>query len=146
MRRYLVVANQTATGPELRRAIAECMSEGECEFHLVVPATAPRDMATWTEGTAHGVAHRRLLEAIEQLRVAGANVDGWVGDASPYLAIADALRDRTVDEVILSTFHQTLSRWLRMDVASRVQRDFGVPVRVVESMRSPVRAGQAPRV
>lgn len=140
MRRYLVVANQTAGGPELRRAVAECMAQGACAFHLVVPATHPRQMATFSEGTAHGIAHKRLLDAIEQLRATGAEVDGWVGDASPYLAIADALREHPIDEIILSTFHQTLSRWLRMDVASRVQRDFGTPVRVVESVRVSERA------
>jgi hypothetical protein len=112
----------------------------------VVPATHPRDFAQWIEGTAHGIAHRRLIAAIESLQAAAATIDGWVGDASPYLAIADALRDHPVDEVILSTFHQTVSRWLHMDVASRVERVFGVPVRVVESERVPARAPHATAV
>jgi hypothetical protein len=39
VRRYLVVANQTLGGDELLAAIRQRMAEGDCHFHLVVPAT-----------------------------------------------------------------------------------------------------------
>jgi hypothetical protein len=39
VRRYLVVANQTLGGDELWAAIRERMADGDCHFHLLVPAT-----------------------------------------------------------------------------------------------------------
>jgi len=39
VRRYLVVANQTLGGEELWAAIRERMTDGDCHFHLLVPAT-----------------------------------------------------------------------------------------------------------
>ncbi len=37
------------------------------------------------------------------------------------LAIGDALRDQLFDEIILSTLPPGLSRWLKMDLPSRVR-------------------------
>jgi hypothetical protein len=138
MKRYLVVANQTAAGPALQHAIRECIAAGECTFTLVVPATHPRDHLAWTEGTAYGLARRRLQDTIERLRAIGATIDGWVGDENCYRAIADGLEEHGFDEVILSTFSQDRSRWLRQDVASRIRQDYDVAVRVVESDRVPI--------
>lgn len=138
MSHYLVVANQTATGPSLLRVVSELAESSDTTFRLVVPATSPKDHLTWTEGTAYGLAHRRLLEGLDVLRSAGAQAEGWVGDADPYTAITDALRNERFDEVILSTFPLGLSRWLHMDVASRVEKNFGVHVRLVVSPKSPV--------
>lgn len=140
MRRYLVVANQTAAGPALQDAITRLRSRGACSFTLVVPATHPRDQLAWTEGTAYGLARRRLQDALDALRATGAEVDGWVGDADPYRAISDAMLERAFDEVILSTFPQSHSRWRRMDVARRVEEGFRIRVTVVESERLPIRS------
>lgn len=42
----------------------------------------------------------------------GAEADGEVGDPNPLQAISDALRERTFDEIILSTLPTGASRWL----------------------------------
>jgi hypothetical protein len=52
MRRYLVVANQTLGGGHLVGKVRECLQDGPCGFHIVVPATPPRDHWTYTEGEA----------------------------------------------------------------------------------------------
>jgi hypothetical protein len=39
MRRYLIVANQTLGGDELRQAIGDYMAAGPSEFYVLVPAT-----------------------------------------------------------------------------------------------------------
>lgn len=137
-RRYLVVANQTAADEAVVKAIKESMARGPALFRLVVPATHPRHQLTWAEGTASGLAHRRLIDALERLRAAGADIDGWVGAENPYHAIVDAMVQDRYDEVILSTFHPSISRWLKMDVASRVEANYQIPVRVVTSRRSPL--------
>ena len=53
---------------------------------------------------------------------------GEVGDASPFLAISDAMRHDDYDEVMLSTLPLSASRWLKMDLPNRVRRRHGVPV------------------
>jgi hypothetical protein len=126
--RYLVVANQTLAGKHLLDRVRECLSEGTCTFHVVVPATSPSDHAVWTEGEAMALAQERLDAALAAFRELGADADGEVGDPSPVEAIRDALRDREFDGIILSTLPPGISRWLRQDLPSRVEKEFDLPV------------------
>jgi GABA permease len=133
MRRYLVIANQTLVSEPLLAQVREVMRRDECEFHLVVPATPPREHLTWTEGEAFTIAETRLNEGMELLRSEGATVTGEVGDAHPMLAVDDALRQQRYDEVIISTLAPTVSRWLKLNLPDRVQRRYGLPVTHVVS-------------
>jgi hypothetical protein len=133
MRRYLVVANQTLAADQLERKVRECLAAGPCAFSIVVPATPPKEHLTWIEGDAVSIARERLDRAIAWFRAIGADVDGTVGDARPMLAIGDTLREQPFDEVILSTLPAGVSRWLRMDLPSRVRASFGLPVSHVVS-------------
>lgn len=128
MRRYLVVANQTLGGPALAAEIQRIRAEGECAFHLVVPATRPVDHMVWTEGEAHEIARDRLTRALAWFRAAGLDASGEIGDARPMLAIGDALIGGRFDGIVLSTLPAGMSRWLRQDLPARVRRRFGVPV------------------
>jgi hypothetical protein len=128
MRRYLVVANQTAGGTHLREAILQRVKAGPCSFHLVVPATPPAHLATWTEGQALAIADERLHEALIAFKEAGAEASGVVGDPNPFDAVADALLDGEFDEILLSTLPPGASRWLGQDLVSRVRRRWSIPV------------------
>ena len=129
MARILVIANQTIAEAPLAEAIAARVRSGDCEFFIVVPATPPHEQLTWTEGGARSIAAHRLAEAISVLRACGASVDGDVGDPSPVVAAADALRrGPAYDEVIVSTFPPGASRWLKMDLPSRLARLSRLPV------------------
>lgn len=128
MHRYLVVANQTLSSERLTDAVRDRLAGGPCAFHLVVPATHTGHHLIWTEGGDRAVAGQRLAEGLERFRALGAEVDGEVGDARPVDAIADALRRAPFDEIILVTFPAGVSRWLRQDLPSRVQRTFSLPV------------------
>jgi hypothetical protein len=130
-RRILVVANQTACGPDLLREIRRRVAEGPCTFTLVVPATPPHEHATWTEGEAHEVARARMEKAMVLFRREGAEVKGVVGDTSPTLAIADVLILSPQDEIILSTLPPGASKWLKKDLPRRVEQRFGLPVTTV---------------
>jgi hypothetical protein len=125
---HLIVANQTLGGAELLDKVTELAASGPCDFYLVVPATAPKEHLTWTEGEARTIAARRLEEGLARLRGAGASVDGEVGDASPVLAVDDALRHRTVDGVIVCTLPIGMSRWLKLSLPARIERKHKVPV------------------
>ncbi|HKX25933.1 MAG TPA: universal stress protein [Actinomycetota bacterium] len=131
MRRYLVVANQTLGGEHLAEAIRTRLARGPSNFHVVVPATQRQDQAVWTEGEARALATKRLEAAVARFRGLGADVEGEVGDERPLEAIADAVREREFDEIILSTLPPGLSRWLRQDLPHRVERQFDLPVQHV---------------
>jgi GABA permease len=130
MRRYLVVANQTLGGEALLDEIRGCLAVGTASFHVVVPATAPHEQISWTEGAALAVARERLVRAVSALQAEGIPASGEVGDANPVLAIEDAIRHRPpFDAIILSTLPAGLSRWIHLDVPHRVARRTGLPVR-----------------
>ena len=141
MRRYLVVANQTLGGRHLVEKIRECIAAGPATFHVLVPATPPQDHAVWTEGEALAIARRRLDVALERFRELSADVDGELGDEDPLQAIGDVLRDRSFDEVILSTLPPGISRWLRQDLPHRVERGCELPVTHVIGEPEPAERG-----
>ena len=139
MARYLIVANQTLAADQLTEQVHRLLSEGECSFHIVVPATHTRDQAFHTEGAAHAVAERRLEAALERFRALGCQVDGEVGDASPFLAVRDCLlADGSYEGVILSTLPPGASRWLKQDLPHRLERTFGIPVTQLTGQYEPV--------
>lgn len=126
--RYLVVANQTLSGGHLLSKLRQLGARETCRFHVLVPATPPSDHV-WTEGEAIDVAQRRLDTALDRFRELDAEVDGEVGDARPFQAIADVLqRGEIFDGIVLSTLPPKLSRWLKLDLPHRVESTFGLPV------------------
>jgi hypothetical protein len=127
-RRYLVVANLTAGGEQLVERIRHELRAGPCSFHLVVPASADPRRLTWQEGEVRRTAVRRLDHALSAFRALGADVSGEVGDWSPMLAVEDVLRTDGFDEIIVSTLPPGSSRWIRMDLAHRVEQRFDLPV------------------
>jgi hypothetical protein len=126
-----VVANQTLGGEHLAEAIRARLAGEPSSFYVVVPATQPRDQAVWTEGEARALAGKRLEAALDRFRALGAEVEGEVGDERPLQAIADAVREREFDEIILSTLPPGVSRWLGQDLPHRVERQFDLPVQHV---------------
>ena len=132
MGKYLIVANQTLAADQLTERVRQLCAEGPCTFHVVVPATHAKDHAFQTEGHDHALADKRLEAALERFRSIGAEADGEVGDASPFLAVRDCLlADGTYDGVIVSTLPLGVSRWLKQDLPHRLERTFGLPVTVL---------------
>ncbi len=73
-------------------------------------------------------AQHRVDHALERLREAGIEATGEVMDPDPYHAMADAVREFDVDEIIISTHPETRSGWLRRDLVERVEDATGLPV------------------
>ena len=129
LRRILIVANQTAAGTHLKQYVKEKLTEGvPSRFTLLVPATPTSDHLTYTEGEARVLAEERMKEALAGLRETGAEVEGMVGDPRPLSAIGDVLLEQPYDEIVLSTLPVGVSRWLKQDLPSRVERQFRLPV------------------
>jgi GABA permease len=128
MERYLVVANRTLGGEHLAEEVRRRLEAGDCRFHVVVPMTPVAEHGSWNEGHSRVEAQKRLDVARARFRELGAAVTGELGDPSPVLAIADALRGQEFDGIILSTLRPGASRWLKLDLPHRVERDFSLPV------------------
>ena len=130
MRRYLVVAHQTLGSAELFEVLRERMSRGPASFHIVVPEHHGVGLV-WTEGQTRAEAKRRLEEARLRFLAEGLAVDGEVGDTNPVYAATTVLRregDGAFDEVIISTLPLGVSKWLRIDVPTRLQKATKLPV------------------
>ena len=128
MRRCLIVANQTLSGPDLAAEVLTRHAAGGYEFHVLVPATHAHEGSVWTEGQAIAHAGSALADALERLRAEGIDATGEVGDENPVLAVVDVFQRRVIDEIIVSTLPPGASRWLKLDLPHRLARRFGVPV------------------
>lgn len=123
--RYLLVAHQTAERKELLAAAKQLASEdSEATFTLLVPATPVGDLLIWEEGETKDVAHARARSASSVLQGHGINVEeSKVGDADPVLAVDDEfLAGGRYDAIVVATLPPGISRWIKMDVVSRLQR------------------------
>lgn len=143
-KQVLVVANRTAASPSLLAAVGARARRGDVHFHLLVPAS-PRGLhrVVDPEDSGREEAEANLANALPKLReAAGVEVDGRIGDPNPLAAIQDALNLGRYDEIILSTFSARVSRWLKVDLPSKV-RGLGLPVTHVEAPATAEGGGDA---
>ena len=130
--RVLVVAHKTAATPALIEAVRERAARGPAKFTLLVPNPAHGlHVVVDPEDVEEGEGEQVLELAIPLLEdAAGAPVEGMVGDPSPMNAIQDAINIHGFDEVIISTLPARVSKWLKLDLPSKVT-GLGLPVTTV---------------
>jgi hypothetical protein len=131
MARILVVANRTAESPELLEAL-KSRADGN-EFVLVVPASGRGIEKAADPDAAREHTQPHLNAALERLRAEGLRVEGTVGDGDPLAAVEDAVNFGNFDEVIVSTLPMRASKWLKLDLPSRVERTTGLPVTHIQT-------------
>lgn len=117
----LVVANETVVGEPLLDRIRARHRESPASFLIICPQSDPAQ-------SSHPDAERRLRRALSVLRSEGIDAHGQVTHPDPYTAALQAIADERTDEVLVSTFPQQRSGWLRRDLIERLRRDAGVPV------------------
>ena len=149
-RRYLVIANQTLQGAELREELRQRISAGPCSFFVLVPDTKaaqydpvaagdvlPQPGMWWwatyyaspaTDEEATAQARERLSQMLAGLAAMGVPAEGDLGSPNPLEAIEKVLADHQFDEIIVTMLPQHVSRWLRSDLPHQAERRFGVPV------------------
>jgi hypothetical protein len=130
----LVVANQTVDSPELIGALAQRAERGPVTATLLVPTP-------WTEREA---ARQRLQQAIERLRERGVQAEGTLGDGDPMVAVKEAWDPARFDEVVVSTLSGASSRWLQIDLPSRVAKLTDCNVTHVEAAPRPAGPAREP--
>ncbi len=128
MRTVLVVANETIGGRALIDAVRAKAAEEDTRFVLCVPQTKPRAGYVIYDDAVFDAAQARVDLALGFVRSEGINAVGEVGDADPYAAAMDAVREYEPDAIIISTYPESRSGWLRRDLIDRLQQASGLPV------------------
>jgi hypothetical protein len=124
----LVVANETLGGRSLLDAVRARAAEGDVRFVLCVPQNRPRSGLVVYDDAVFDAAQARVDLALEFIRAEHIQAIGEVGDPDPYTATIDAVHEYRPSEIIISTYPETRSGWLRRDLIDRVRDASGLPV------------------
>jgi hypothetical protein len=124
----LVVANETLGGRELVDVVRARAEQGDVRFVLCVPQNRPRAGLVIYDDAVHDAAQARVDLALAFLHSEGVNAVGEVGDPDPYSATIDAVHEYHPDEILISTYPETRSGWLRHDLIERIRAATGLPV------------------
>jgi uncharacterized protein (DUF433 family) len=128
MRTILVIANETIGGRPLLDAVRRHAAQEEARFVLCVPQTQPRAGYVVYDDSVFDAAQTRVDLAVGFVRSEGIEAIGEVGDPDPYAATMDALREYNPDAIIISTYPEARSGWLRRDLPERLRQATGLPV------------------
>jgi hypothetical protein len=126
VKRTLVVANQTVSGRALLDVLRK-KAEAEPRRFIVI---SPQSDA---ETSADESSHERLARTLSELEQEGLQAIGQVVHPDPYTAVQNALQFYAPDDIVISTFPETRSGWLRADLIGRVEQSTGKPVEHVVS-------------
>jgi hypothetical protein len=137
MARYLVVAHETVTNPELLDQLRAIQKDDEqAEFVLLVPATPVRHLLRrGDEHDAQVVAAKRANKAESMFAKKGIHLAGTrIGAESPVDAVDDELQAYPgYAGVVISTLPKETSRWLRMNLPQVVESRHRLPVYHVQA-------------
>ena len=137
MTRLLLITSDGSVSDELVQTVAERAAHGEVAVRLVLPLDPVPDAWTWDEDATRNEMLVRLDHALERLRRTGASVEGTIGcDRDAMVCVNWVMQRERADEVIVATPRSGRARLLRMDLAARIGRAFGVPVTHVPAPRS----------
>src|SRR5690349_19465680 len=115
MRRILIVADRLLGGAELRERLAlKKSTDPDIELFVLVPRHTGDETAAAGDGSA-----------LADLKY---KVDGAVGDSDPLVAVKNVLKEQPFNEIIVATPPAGRSRWVRMDLAHRMERVTKLPV------------------
>jgi hypothetical protein len=141
MTRLLLLTCDGSVSDTLVEAVAERATEGPLEARILLPLAPVPDAWTWDESATQNAMLGRLDEAISKLRDTGAQVEGTIGcDRDAMVCVNWVMEREPFDEVIVARPRSGRARLLRMDLAARIGRAFGVPVTHVVPGSRPVPA------
>jgi DNA-binding LacI/PurR family transcriptional regulator len=127
VKRTLVVANETVSSRPLLETLKRKAGEEPRRFIVIAPQSGENGESD---------AHERLAQTLQELEQAGLPAVGQVVHPDPFTAIQNALQFYAPDDIVISTFPETRSGWLRSDLVGRVQASTGKPVEHVVSEES----------
>ena len=126
VKRTLVVANETVSGQNLLNALRAKAEEEPRRFIVICPQSG-------NGAGADDDVPERLAHTLKELQDAGFDAIGQVVHPDPFTAIQNALQFYAPDDIVISTFPETRSGWLRGDLIGCVRASTGKPVEHVVS-------------
>jgi GABA permease len=128
--RLLVVANETVGGEALLDEIRDRCRGRQSEILVVTPALATSRAAHWASDVdeAMELARQRMELSMIAIGELGLKARGEIGDSDPNMAIEDALRVFSADEIVISTHPPERSRWLEHGVVDRAREQIDLPI------------------
>ncbi len=142
VRRYLIVANQTLAAEGLEQLVREKVALSAAEFHVLVPqaaSTATVDRSGLISPNMqdriidrHNLAVSEAEQRLKSFRVTfadlGSSLTAEIATGDPVAAIRRIMERASFDEIILSTLPEGKSRWRKLDLPTKIERAFDLPL------------------
>ncbi len=140
-KRALVVANEAVAGSELRDSLVAHLGEEIGEVFVVAPALTESGLKYMLGDVdaAIGPARERLERTLEELRGAGIEASGEVGDSDPMMAISDEIHKLHPDQVLVVAHRDEDGAFAERGLLEQIERDLDLPVieLIVDRARDP---------
>jgi hypothetical protein len=128
--RVLVIANETVGGAVLLDQIRHRCQGRQCEIRIVTPALVESRAAHWASDVDEAIerARQRMELSVIEVEQLGLRAKGEIGDSEPNVALEDALRSFSADEILISTHPPERSVWLEKGVVERAREEIDLPI------------------
>jgi hypothetical protein len=128
--RALVVVDEGVSGEELRGSLLEHLGDDVGAVFVVAPALAGSglDYILGDVDEAIPPAAERLRKTLDELRVAGIDAEGEVGDPDPIQAINDEVVKFGPDRIVLVAHREEDSAFAERGLLEHAERDLELPV------------------
>jgi hypothetical protein len=128
--RTLVMVDEAVTGEELRTGLVERLGKESGSVFVVAPALVDSGLKH-TLGDVDGAigpAEERLRETLTELREAGIDARGEVGDSEPILAISDEVQKLHPNRVLVVAHRDEEGTFAERGLLEQIERDLDLPV------------------
>ena len=131
-KRALVVVDEAVAGNELRESLIAHLGQEVGQVFVVAPALTDSGLKYMLGDVdaSIGPAEERLQRTLEELRKAGIDATGEVGDADPMMAISDEVQKLDPDQVLVVAHRDEDGAFAEQGLLEQAQRD--LDLRVVE--------------
>lgn len=128
--RALVVVNEEVAGDELREALLAHVGKDVSEVFVVAPALVDSGLEHTMGDVDDAIepARERLQETLRELRRAGLNAAGEVGDSDPVQAINDEILKFGPDRILVVAHRDEEGAFAEKGLLEQAERDFDLPV------------------
>jgi len=139
--RALVVVDEAVAGSELRDGLLNHLGEKVGQVFVVAPALADSALKhiMGDVDDAIGPAAERLQRTLDELREAGIDAAGEVGDSDPMVAIGDEIQKFHPDQILVVAHRDEDGAFAERGLLEQMQRDLDLPVveLVVDRAKAP---------
>jgi hypothetical protein len=140
--RILLVIDEAIRGDQLRDQLIDHLGESPEEIFLVAPALSESALKHHLGDVDDAIdpARERLERSLKELRDAGFEARGEVGDSDPIIAISDEIQKFHPDRIVVVAHGEGHEAHAERGLLERAERDFNQPVtelRVVPAAAEP---------